>query len=592
MWGRKFELYVLFLRFILARFSNFVKPISVFSLTDLLMNISDCDLQMIHSGDYHSQLSFNNVNLVTTTIFTPDFDYPTNPPSLDTLNSRVSQCRLSFILFVSQKGQDIYYPIMTWMNIASNHYALFRDFTKPYPNPRRLMSNINVIIILVLDRPKFEVLDPFYYFHRPVIYHTVLIEAIPGQNFEICFLRMVFRNPGSDMACSSEIPMNQKNFIAVIHQRKLEWETWCIQGLPWDFINSTMHNTKRLSVTRKITAELLASDIFSMANGTFYKDTICYAKPIITKFSTSMSSNLEDVELMFTENEGYQFLTCYVEPYISFYFYFKPFQTQLWAVLGISILTIVAVPKTVQYFRNEMQPFSSWLFVMATLFEEAGYVPGFIEKTTFFRLSLGVWCVMSVILTNAYNGLMILELNAPRETQHPNEFSQLRCENGFDHTAEFQSSYGKIKNPKFNNTVRNSKLYLASRDFQIFLTKLLGLDWFPDSKLEKYNIDFTMVQDRCYRLLSQIERNSGAKRQPEFLNVLTTLALNFLKTSANKSAWYAALYLFNARHSFHPKEFSYLPGNMSDSVLQRNIEKEIIQCGKTVYIAKVQRAPT
>lgn len=141
---------------------------------------------------------------------------------------------------------------------------------------------------------------------------------------------------------------------------------------------------------------------------------------------------MTDEELIFIEFEGHQFLNCYVEPYISFYFYFSPFQSQLWAMLGISIVTLIAVTTIVYHYRKEKQKFSLWLFVLATLFEETGFMPSKVEKSTFYRISLGIWCIMSVIFTNGYNGLMIQELNAPRKLFHPDTFDHLRCQNLFD----------------------------------------------------------------------------------------------------------------------------------------------------------------
>lgn len=45
--------------------------------------------------------------------------------------------------------------------------------------------------------------------------------------------------------------------------------------------------------------------------------------------------------------------------------------------------------------------------MLASLFEETGFMPTRIEKHTFFRIMLGVWSLMSVVLTNGYNGIMI-----------------------------------------------------------------------------------------------------------------------------------------------------------------------------------------
>ncbi|OXA47932.1 hypothetical protein Fcan01_17215 [Folsomia candida] len=60
------------------------------------------------------------------------------------------------------------------------------------------------------------------------------------------------------------------------------------------------------------------------------------------------------------------------------------------------------------------------------MFEEGFPVPTCVAKETFFRIVLGAWCLMSVFLTNCYNGIMTSELNAPLPGRHPITFNDLR----------------------------------------------------------------------------------------------------------------------------------------------------------------------
>jgi hypothetical protein len=72
--------------------------------------------------------------------------------------------------------------------------------------------------------------------------------------------------------------------------------------------------------------------------------------------------------------------------------------------------------------------FSPWLFVLGTIFEETSSAPAKIEKKTFYRLSIGIWCLMVAILTNCYNGLMITGLNSPLPGSKIESFQDLLCD--------------------------------------------------------------------------------------------------------------------------------------------------------------------
>jgi hypothetical protein len=72
--------------------------------------------------------------------------------------------------------------------------------------------------------------------------------------------------------------------------------------------------------------------------------------------------------------------------------------------------------------------FSPWLFVLGTIFEETSSAPVKLEKKTFYRLSIGIWCLMVAILTNCYNGLMITGLNSPLPGSKMESFRDLLCD--------------------------------------------------------------------------------------------------------------------------------------------------------------------
>lgn len=105
------------LALIFTKFVHAADIQNVSSVTDLLGNLSDCDLQMMYSDseDLDSQMSFSVLNMVLTIVFVPPKDRRLigvrNRYSLDIIKSRVSFCRLSFIFSGRAKenlGNEIY----------------------------------------------------------------------------------------------------------------------------------------------------------------------------------------------------------------------------------------------------------------------------------------------------------------------------------------------------------------------------------------------------------------------------------------------------------------------------------------------------
>ncbi|OXA49589.1 hypothetical protein Fcan01_15660 [Folsomia candida] len=301
-----------------------------------------------------------------------------------------------------------------------------------------------------------------------------------------------------------------------------------------------------------------------------------------------MTLDENDVALVFTSFEGYQFLTCYAEPYISFDFYLTPYQTEAWVVLGVSISTIIGVMTIAYHFlyKKDKQPFSAWLFVLASLFEEGGFLPSKLEKTTFCRILIGIWSIMSVILTNGYNGIMISELNSPRRFYHPEKFDDLACQ---DQINGMLKSWHRDKTRISKSDWRHYENLTQFADWVHRISMGSGVDLKYRNGYSNYLM--SNVDDKCYKLLSPFQRNSLMQALPEFLSILGALGNDFQYSWM----WYdngatleifRNLNLFTPMHSFYPNDVSFFNENFSLGVLQGNIEKEVVQCGKTVFIAK------
>lgn len=344
-------------------------------------------MQIIHFGQDYGQLSFSELNLVSTTIFMPGYDKKAeNYPAMNILNSRVSPvCRLSFILFPNNNPRTSRRFAKYITIAADNHLFYLRNFDPKY----KLVSNTNEIINLIFSTTNEVPQSP--YPARLLLFHYLYI--IIATPFALCLPRLeYYEKTFSNMTCLSEIYFSPgNNFLKMVDQLWIRREEWYSLYFSKSLNNRTESNLLQLTL-----------DIFSARNLTLIRDYYSYSKKI-KMFNAAQPPSDTDVFLIITENEGYQFLTCYTVPYITFYFYFTPFQPELWGMLRITIAVIRAVATAVYHFRTDCrQPFSVWLFVLATLFEEGAFIPSKIEKITFFRIAFGIWSIMSVILTNGY----------------------------------------------------------------------------------------------------------------------------------------------------------------------------------------------
>ncbi|OXA53882.1 hypothetical protein Fcan01_11250 [Folsomia candida] len=389
------------------------------------------------------------------------------------------------------------------------------------------------------------------------------------------------------MRCTSEIDLRDGNFAPVVAKHTSEREEWCVQDP-----DTTTPTVMTVILDRKtLTLNKLAWEIFSKANVTLTKNIDCsMVKHVQMKFDAANRLSDPAVTAIHTAVKGYQFLTCYAEPYISLGFYLNPFQPELWAVLGTTIVSITALATFVHSFIGTLkhEHFSALMYVLASLFEEEGFMPSRIEKHNFFRISLGIWSLISVVLTNGYNGIMISELNSPRSLSHPETFDRLDCNTKFGLVLKSVDFNDKLLMQLGESTLKEIEhdIRMWNDKFNSFFSQIVDLSrWVPfNSGTYRIDINNTHVDNDCYRLLSTFQPTYEI---PTFLVVLFNLALDYTDLSSNHShSMFRYLSLFSSKHAFYPKGFSYLNDNLSYSVVQRQIEREVVQCGKTVFVGR------
>ncbi|XP_035702480.1 uncharacterized protein LOC118433999 [Folsomia candida] len=322
------------------------------------------------------------------------------------------------------------------------------------------------------------------------------------------------------------------------------------------------------------TVEHLAQAVFRKANATLVGLQITKRARIGLYDIKEYHWDYTTVNLRFA---GFEFLTCYAESYLSFRFYVDPFQPDLWVGLGICLFLIIAIVWMYVHFAEVGNvSFSPWLFVLSTLLEEAHHVPSKINKLIIFRYIFGLWSLMSVILTNCYNGLMISNLNSPLNSVIPETFADLLCDGGTIHSSSYYNSTDFLVNLR-----EKLKIDLISTYYQGILN--YG---------NVYNTSFVDLQNQhdstnCYKLLSSPVKFPGEQVIDfMFLRYLTDLFDHLLHEHLNSKGpesvplleWphlALMLQLLNPRHAHFPKEIDYSTKNLTNGAITgRNFTKE------------------
>lgn len=199
----------------------------------------------------------------------------------------------------------------------------------------------------------------------------------------------------------------------------------------------------------------------------------------VTLAMVSLKVNNYPMKIVTTKFTRFKFLTCFSERFITFDFYVMPFQLEVW--VGLFTTVIVLLSGTALYEKIgkiSNSSFSAWLYILANIFEEGGFVPGWFQGKNFYRFVFGSWTLMSVILTNCYNGLMISELNAPHRSNIPESFQDLICQK-----RDIFRSYEKVRGTNLANVERwfGANFY----EFKTFWNKINLAVVVPNKRLSK-----------------------------------------------------------------------------------------------------------
>ncbi|OXA40840.1 hypothetical protein Fcan01_24174 [Folsomia candida] len=607
-------LLILYFPTVVTSFGSDVAP--VFEI--LLNNVVACDVQIIHDVRNKS-IDWEKINLPVkiVTDFELDVKQPVRPYRINIFKTRVvTSCKFAILFSNHSLEMGGFYgfgkKLDTWIYAATFWHVFYYEGW--WQADLRCKDSIMTIVTI---KPKSDGPLRIHFWTGKYFKVSLLFSAVDNQlKFCVWFKNGLHRQipsvyQGERHRCDAEGPViiRGRSIVDItLDFELLKSLTWCYHRqfttyttyLKFDIYEQKGKNPFDARIHKSHLQNILGV-IFNAANETLAQTSFCRGYDAILYDETNRIGFLDTTTVITIHTLGFAFISCYREEYLTFKFYITPFKLRLWVSLLISLITIIAITTVYLYaFRFTNASLHIWLYVLAKTFEEGGNLPGKLERNNFLRLILGSWCLMSVILTNCYNGIMITELNAPLDSSHPTLFDHLFCEriskNDTFKIFKRAQYYYKKKPPLF---VQGEKLptygyerigwYLAMLSYLRDSTKKDSSPHNPEHKQIQFANPF--AERECFHLLSLPNGYvSGYANIPEFLDhlfrylIFQVQYMEYPDTSASMNDM-QLLDFFDPRHTHHPKGFQYLNRNQTFPQVQGSMERELVQCGKSVYIS-------
>ncbi|OXA42354.1 hypothetical protein Fcan01_22950 [Folsomia candida] len=537
---------------------NHAKP---FSLDRLLNEDANCDVQVFHDGLEFLEFSASN-NYPTTTVFLPayqqipNFEREVATFAMDVLQVRIGGCRISLIFnghwnvadfLATGRVQD-----RNWFDIPSRFSLQL--------NKKRVESRVTIIVvehskwIQRLETGSIELCLYFYNLFREYIPTFIMAFPVAGYEIELCWMRstdfevsfLCTKKANQSLADVNLIAVSPNNSCwKIFHRyedRQLAKSYEPTQN-PFDQIENLTN-----------IAKFVFRQVLQSAN-----ETECstvepvYIVNVVAKYHSSTSNIQVFVDKRVTITfDGYKFLTCHTSTFLTFEFYLTPFQLDLWICLLICLTVVVSCLTLYTRYcdtgtSDGIRWISPWLNVLSTLFEEPASVPSILEKRAFYRLVFGSWALMAVFKTNCYNGIMITNLNAPLPGIKIEEWNDIVCDRvaggvNMSH-KEITAWANKTGISKYWGNAFNIRYPVYGQNY-------------GSKKLTN-----PFESENCFRLLSPISSNPYYRRP---------------NLPANR--------FFYFEFEKYQNLDNYIMNHYLNEELNEMITKEILKCGKTVWI--------
>ncbi|OXA62697.1 hypothetical protein Fcan01_00744 [Folsomia candida] len=261
-----------------------------------------------------------------------------------------------------------------------------------------------------------------------------------------------------------------------------------------------------------------------------------------------------------TSFDGLTFLSCYTEPRLEFAVFLSPFDSKVWAGIGLSILAVtVLIDAHFRYYLRIMN-YSSLLFFFALFLEDMTSLPERVLKSVPFKQVVVPCLLIGTLLTNCYTGMVITKLNSPLPAKQFDTFKDIMCLRS------------------------DNDMVITEDDFTDFINRWDPFapngDYVYDTKVTVYPPNYF----ECFSLLSAVNSvvlQKYSAFNPKFYQLFSVAATPWFDDIPQRTKKIAFL-LHNLKSRWFPENLRD-PRDDPEKVGQY-IEQELVTCGRSAYI--------
>ncbi|OXA39428.1 hypothetical protein Fcan01_25626 [Folsomia candida] len=556
---------------IILLLKSFLHTATADPLSQLVNEIKNCEMKVIHSGNI-------GITLMSTNILSPMkiIHTQTHPKSnrveLNLSKLRELPCKLSLLL--SPRKISINWTntdLLFWLKIAE-----YRYIQASYNEWDHTAVHVVTILISTLEKSKFQKIMPY----PPKFYQTLNFGVLLHNDYQN-LLELCVQSKEEMLRFSCEPLVGRRQVVETFVTLLRNPNTWELSTLSSTDIatKEQVHHITQYPYSKIFNVfdpfrspgsiyQHIFHSIFYPANSSLLHHTDPsqgneLPSVGLTRFSRTYNlGSFPGVQMFALRMEGFQFLTCWSQPYLTFAFYLTPFQPSLWICIMTFLIVLIVMLKLYQNRVLKISSsFSPWLVLLANLLEQESFIPEGLKRKRFLPYVMAGWGIVSIVLTNCYIGLMISELNAPLPvTNYPVTFKDLLCDEGF-----IKKSYHRKRAEGGNFTEWWIETFHTYQTF-----------WLSYHNLGKKD-RMKVARETCFGLLSPPGLN-GMDKFSAFLEETTWVQRILFVDGALKldnltEQELTLLSLLNPKHSHEPRMAS--------------IETEVVKCGRTAFVSDI-----
>ncbi|OXA54718.1 hypothetical protein Fcan01_11212 [Folsomia candida] len=315
-----------------------------------------------------------------------------------------SKCRISFIVYEYYFPGNLSLPGPYhgyWMRASDHQYKPCKGAVSYY---RFAHKNVMKILISAIVKSDLNELFEYPYLEpgsgHPIFDNFGILFLARNQTFHLCVQPIGQTSKSiSTMQCKhsgngSIVQLFRKLISVPILWRVESNKAMHIEESPHgqlDFSKLPFYSNPFNRLENYSVYQHLLQSVFRQANASLYCNygewrRFNYGARLQLTRINGLYDGLERGQSVIFRYNGCQFITCYSQTYISFEFYFSPFPPVVWGILLVSVVIVSVVLTLFKKYTNinSYEAFCPWSFVLANIFEEAGYVPGGLGKQNFF----------------------------------------------------------------------------------------------------------------------------------------------------------------------------------------------------------------